>query len=192
MTDPKKNIIRRLTPDPLPPQPAAQTALPQVDCPHCGKPNPEGDLYCFSCGNMLLTPGGTRRISAVQTVEIDDRSDAYFGDKSTLYLQVQGASEMIRVQPRKDGEMIIGRQSPDSVMIPDVDLSPYHAESQGVSRLHAAITRKNDTLILSDMGSLNHTHINQQRLHKHEVRVLNNGDELQFGTLVVRVHFRHG
>ncbi|RPI99164.1 MAG: FHA domain-containing protein, partial [Chloroflexi bacterium] len=87
-------------------------------------------------------------------------------------------------------EMIVGRKSPDSVMLPDIDLAPFQADVMGVSRLHAGVRRQNDTLVLTDLGSLNHTQINGQRLHSHEVRVLHDGDELRFGQLTVRIYFR--
>ena len=106
-----------------------------------------------------------------------------------LYLRVRDAQEMLRVRPSA-GELIVGRRSPDSVMLPDVDLSAYQADLKGVSRLHASLRRHGNTLVLTDMGSLNHTHVNGQRLHAHEVRVLHDGDEISFGQLMVSVYFR--
>ena len=63
--------------------------------------------------------------------------------------------------------------------------------SLGVSRLHAGLRRHGDTLVLTDLGSLNHTYVNGEQLHPHEVRVLHDGDEIRFGHLVARVYFRH-
>jgi pSer/pThr/pTyr-binding forkhead associated (FHA) protein len=88
--------------------------------------------------------------------------------------------------------MILGRTSADSVMIPDVDLAPLHGGEHGVSRLHAGLRRQDNTLVLTDLGSKNHTHINGQRLHAHEVRVLHDGDELRLGRLVIYVYFAQG
>jgi pSer/pThr/pTyr-binding forkhead associated (FHA) protein len=60
-----------------------------------------------------------------------------------------------------------------------------------VSRMHAGLRRQGDTLVLTDLGSLNYTFINGQRVHPHEVRILRNGDELRIGQLKMRVYFRN-
>jgi hypothetical protein len=171
--EPKKNVIRRITPQ----QPEGKP------CPNCQKTNPPNELYCYSCGALLIQTGGTQQIGS------PEQNDAFFGEGMVLYLQVRGAQQVMRVIPREQ-EMVIGRRSPDNVMIPDIDLSSYNADTMGVSRMHAGLRRQNDTLVLMDMGSLNHTHINGQRLHAHEVRVLHDGDELRLGTLSMRVFFR--
>jgi pSer/pThr/pTyr-binding forkhead associated (FHA) protein len=75
-------------------------------------------------------------------------------------------------------------------MVPDIDLTPYGADDKGVSRLHASLHRQEETLVLSDLGSVNHTFINGQRLHAHEVRVLRDGDEIRLGRLVLYAYFR--
>ncbi len=185
MDNPNKNVIRRIAPAGQPePKPAAVKA-----CAKCGKLNPENEAYCYSCGTLLVQTGKTQQISEPQPGDSLETNSAFFGDGMVLYVQVRGAKQMIRIEPRTD-EMIVGRKSPDSVMLPDIDLSSYQADVMGVSRLHAGIRRQADTLVLTDLGSLNHTHINGQRLHPHEVRVLHDGDELRFGQLVVRIYFR--
>lgn len=184
----RRGVIRRIAPPPGRSAGSENAIL----CPQCHKPNAPHDAHCYSCGSLLRTKdnvppehiGDTHRITPVDT-----RSSAHFTDRSLLYLQVRGAMDTIRVKPRKD-EMVIGRSSPDSVMLPDIDLAQYDAEVMGVSRLHAGLRRHGDTLVITDMGSLNHTYLNGQRLHPHEVRVLHDGDEIRFGQLPVRVHFR--
>jgi hypothetical protein len=151
--------------------------------------NQQSDLYCYSCGTLLIAPGATHQISDTQPMEGSQPDPAHFGPDMVLYVQVRGARQMIRLQPRGD-EIVIGRQSSDSVMLPDIDLSPFQADTQGVSRLHAGLRRQENTLVISDLGSLNHTYINGQKLHQHEVRVLHDGDELRFGSLMVRIYFR--
>jgi hypothetical protein len=181
-----KSVIRRITP------PNAQPPVRSSghECPKCHKMNQSTDVYCYSCGTLLIAPGATQQIGDTQPVEGNQPDPAFFGPDMVLYVQVRGAKQMIRMQPRKE-EMIIGRQSSESVMLPDIDLSPYQADTQGVSRLHAGLRRQDNTLVLSDLGSLNHTYINGQRLHQLEVRVLHDGDELRFGSLIVRIYFRN-
>ncbi|HEX3052540.1 MAG TPA: FHA domain-containing protein [Aggregatilineaceae bacterium] len=178
----KPSVIRRIKPR----DEAANTVL----CPSCHKPNPANEAYCYSCGALLVSIGGTQQIADTQPVGDPEVDTAYFDDQMTLFLHIFGAPQPLRVRPRED-EMVIGRRSPDSVMIPDIDLSPYHADTMGVSRLHAGLRRMGNTIVLTDMGSLNQTYINGQRLHAHEVRVLRDGDELKFGQLTIRLYFKH-
>jgi hypothetical protein len=183
---PKRNVIRRITP-PTPSQPQEPAG---VACPACQKLNPAGEVYCYSCGSLLVHPGLTQQVGETHQIGGVDSNDAYFGPGMVLYLQVRGAKQTIRLNLRDD-EMVIGRRSPDSPVIPDVDLSPFQANMMGVSRMHAGLRRQNNTAVLTDMGSMNHTYINGQLLHPHEVRVLHDGDEVRFGQLPVRVYFRN-
>lgn len=179
----KRNVIRRIQP--------GEKSITQpvtVECPNCHKANQPGTLHCYSCGTLLLKapppPGATQPL-APGTPTVDS---AFFGEKWVLSLKVQGAGDAMRVQPRQS-DTILGRRSLDSVMVPDVDLSPYGASEKGVSRLHASVRRQEQTLVLSDLGSINHTYLNGQLLHVHEVRVLHDGDEIRLGRLVINAYF---
>jgi hypothetical protein len=176
----KRNVIKRLKPaEPEPPD--------SIACPTCQKPNPKGSVHCYSCGTMLAAippaPDGTQPLAPNTT------DNAYFGKDWLLYLKIQGTDQTIRLQPRLT-EMILGRKSPDSVMLPDVDLTAYGGGDKGVSRLHASFKRQDETLVLTDLGSVNHTFINGQRVHAHEVRVVHDGDEIRLGRLVLYAYFR--
>lgn len=156
-------------------------------CPSCHKLNAVGAAYCYACGTPLSSgrrPGDTQPMPAE-----GDEASSYFGDGMSLYFQIRGVKQMIKLQPRAD-EVVLGRTSSENVMLPDVDFTTFDGERLGVSRLHATLRRHGDTVVLSDMGSLNHTYVNGQRLHPHEVRVLHNGDEVRLGQLILRVHFR--
>jgi hypothetical protein len=178
----KRSVIRRI-------QPASQPSQPgTIECPTCHKTNPPGSPYCYSCGTILqVAPGLANATRPLGPHSVDN---AFFGENWVLYLKVQGTSETLRVQPRQGTETVLGRKSPDSVMIPDVDLSAYAGDERGVSRLHASLRRQDQTLVLTDLGSVNHTFINGQRVHEHEVRVLHDGDEIRLGRLVLYAYFR--
>ena len=47
-----------------------------------------------------------------------------------------------------------------------------------VSRDHALLVRRGDELHIDDLGSLNGTYVNRQRIESHQ---LDDGDELQIG-----------
>ncbi|MBI5960145.1 MAG: FHA domain-containing protein [Chloroflexi bacterium] len=176
--------IRRIQPI------ASQPEAAEVECPGCHRMNPSGLQKCTSCGTLLAWGDVHSRKDDTQPLGMLAGEDARFTENMVLYLSVVGSSGVIRVRPGTS-EMIIGRRSPDSVMIPDVDLSPYGADIKGVSRLHAGLRRHGQTLVITDMGSLNHSYVNNQRLHPHEVRVLHDADELRFGQLTVQVRFEN-
>ncbi|MBN1200635.1 MAG: FHA domain-containing protein [Anaerolineae bacterium] len=184
-TKPKRNSIRRIAPPPR-----AQSAQQQIECPACHHKNPDGEVYCYHCGTLLVQAGSTRRLVSVDSSEIEQPGDpAFFGDEMVLCVQVKGSDQVIQTRPR-ESEMVIGRRSPNNVMLPDIDLSDYQAAVMGVSRLHAGLRRHGNTVVLTDLGSVNHTRINGQRVHEHEVRVLHDGDEVQFGNLITRIYFK--
>jgi hypothetical protein len=159
-------------------------------CPHCGKFNHKSDSYCYACGHVLIVPRtGTK---ALDDTDMDPEmrwGTAHFGQASVMLLSVRGAPTPIEVTPQ--AEMIIGRTADQSAMCPDIDLASYNAEQLGVSRLHAALRRMDNTIAIVDLDSVNHTYINGQRLHPKEVRVLRDGDELRLGRLSLKVTFKH-
>ena len=187
-----KNAAVRPTPQVRPIEstgPAADPEQRQV-CPHCGRLNHKKDSYCYACGHILAAarPVGTKALED----DMDPRTrwgTAHFGQASALTLTVRGATKGIEVLPQ--GELILGRAASGSAMQPDIDLATYNAENLGVSRLHASLKRLDNTVAITDLDSKNHTFINGQRLHPHEVRVLRDGDEIRLGKLIMKVSFKH-
>jgi FHA domain len=181
----KPSVIRPIEPV----GPAGDPDQRQI-CPHCGKPNHKNDSYCFACGHILITTkSGTK---ALDDKDMDPQvrwGTAHFGQNSVVLLMVRGAIRPLEVAPK--AEMIIGRAAEKSAMMPDIDLTPFNAENLGVSRLHAALKRMENTVAIVDLDSINHTFINGQRLHPHEVRVLRDGDEIRLGKLSMKVAFKH-
>jgi hypothetical protein len=174
-----------------PPVASKPPAPTKVNCPHCGKPNNQGEIICYSCGQLLTTE---RSIFATRHFdnELDEMgNDEAFGPTATLVLVVKGSQEHYRIRPQeKRHEIVIGR-SAGGTMQPDVDLGPHQADELGVSRMHLSITynEKHGTLSAADMDSANGTFINGQRLHPEEKRVLRHGDELRLGKLTIMVYF---
>ncbi len=165
-----------------------------IICENCGHDNPEGALICIQCGAKL-----THAIdSALGTKELGETDDsvgkphwgtARFSHASMLIIHIRDSNEPI-VMEMQD-ELVLGRYDPVSRTRPDLDLSPFQAVDKGVSRLHAAIRRQDDSLNVIDLGSANSTYLNGQRLVPHQPRVLRDGDELRLGMLVLHIYFRH-
>ncbi|KAB2822891.1 MAG: FHA domain-containing protein [Candidatus Dadabacteria bacterium] len=78
---------------------------------------------------------------------------------------------------------IIGRSDSKSSYIPDIDLAPFHALEQGVSRRHAALVRHQGQLHVLDLSSVNGTFLNGERLASEVPYALSSGDKLILGNL---------
>jgi pSer/pThr/pTyr-binding forkhead associated (FHA) protein len=70
--------------------------------------------------------------------------------------------------PLTGDRMTIGRRPDSDVFLDDVT----------VSRDHALLVRRGDEFHIDDLGSLNGTYVNRQRIESHH---LHDGDELQIG-----------
>jgi pSer/pThr/pTyr-binding forkhead associated (FHA) protein len=90
-----------------------------------------------------------------------------------------------------EAELYIGRSTPNEAMAPEIDLNKVNGSMYGVSRMHAAITRRDNKLLIADLGSMNQTRINGTRLVPDDIRTLENGDEIWFGHLRCQIRFKH-
>jgi pSer/pThr/pTyr-binding forkhead associated (FHA) protein len=85
---------------------------------------------------------------------------------------------------------IIGRSDARSEYSVDVDLSQFDALEHGVSRRHAALVYYEEKLHIIDLNSVNGSLINGQRLMADTPYLLNDGDQLTLGQLVLTVFHR--
>jgi hypothetical protein len=98
--------------------------------------------------------------------------------------------DVLRLSVPVGKEVIIGRATPNSPMVPDIDLNPFRGAEMGVSRMHATLERRNNSLLLVDLGSRNFTFVNGEQMQPHDVRVLKSGDQIAFGRLLTQFNFR--
>lgn len=71
----------------------------------------------------------------------------------------------------------------------DIDLMPYGARDQGVSRRHAALYRTRHTVSLVDLKSSNGTYLNEVKLLPYQPRLLREDDEVRLGNMRFHVYF---
>jgi len=146
-----------------------------IHCPECGFTNADGANYCQRCGAFL--GGGEQRGNEPQTAtyRIDETGELVPVDVDSVVAH-QGAALVIRAGGGRVGEsfalsgdrMTIGRRPDSDVFLDDVT----------VSRDHALLVRRGRDFYLDDLGSLNGTYVNRQRIDSHR---LEDGDELQVG-----------
>lgn len=172
----------------------ASYAGTSIQCPHCGRPNPESEVICYACGQFM--PGNYRSIHDTNVFNDPDnllQSDEYFGPTSMLALVIKSTNQAYKLQPQTTGyDIVIGRSAEGAIQ-PDIDLNDQDGAQLGVSRLHIALRYdpQNNTIAAADMGSANGSFINGQRMHRQEIRILRHGDELRLGKLILKVMFYH-
>ena len=90
----------------------------------------------------------------------------------------------VTIALRPKDAWVVGRVAPDAQDI-DVDLTPYCKKDDGVSRHHVRIQRTLSGFTVEDIGSLNETCLNQDRIAAGQPFPLAHGDRLTLGNLRV-------
>jgi CRP-like cAMP-binding protein len=86
-------------------------------------------------------------------------------------------------------ESTIGRADPVTGILPDVDLTALDT-SRSVSRRHAKIVRQGHThSIIEEVGTVNGTYVNDQKIPTGTLVPLHNGDRLKIGLIQLKVVF---
>jgi len=165
-----------------------------IKCPNCQAEHPENTLFCDECGAYLLAdkPEGTDPLAAdeVTWTERDETSEVTGeGVTSPLGLKLTIPDSGSEVEVPLTRGVNIGRLDPANASFPDVDLTSYGGLEKGVSRRHAKITRRGSEVFIEDLGSINGTFLNREKLKPYLPQVLKSGDELQLGNLLLRVSF---
>ena len=80
---------------------------------------------------------------------------------------------------------VLGRSDESSSYRPDIDLAPYDAQRKGISRRHAVLLRYRGAIHVLDLGSMNGTFVNGERLIADVPHPLQAGDELRLAGLTL-------
>ena len=156
-------------------------------CTQCGHQNPDGARFCSQCGSRLEpsdttgdSPGeSTATITFGGPVkEVEHREERTLGDADAAAVDALPPGSALLVVQRGpsagsrfllDTDVVAAGRHPDSeIFLDDVT----------VSRRHAEFRRTADGFTVADVGSLNGTYVNRDRID--EV-ALQGGDEVQIG-----------
>lgn len=141
-------------------------------CPHCDQENLPESQYCSHCGEKLLEPG-----SLDATMSFRMAGDALEEEKLIDLEQLSADGPLlVVVKGRRIGqtfslegtEVSIGRDPHSDIFLDDIT----------VSRKHAKIMLSGTEALISDVGSLNGTYVNRERIDRSS---LSHKDELQIG-----------
>jgi pSer/pThr/pTyr-binding forkhead associated (FHA) protein len=144
-----------------------------VFCHNCGHRNPEGVNFCSSCGHPLLADGDDATI----TLHPDDAETSEDGPEVTLVAVPHGSGVLVVTRgPNVGARYLLGQNVVKAGRHPESDI---FLDDITVSRRHVEIRPDADgTYTLRDVGSLNGTYVNRERIDE---ATLAPGDEVQIG-----------
>jgi hypothetical protein len=144
-------------------------------CRNCGHKNPEGSNFCSSCGAALAQDSGgsdTTITFAPAELESDLEEEVHIAPE-----ELEGGRGVLVVRrgPNAGSKFFldtdvtsVGRHPDSNIFLDDIT----------VSRRHAEIRRRGIDFALHDVGSLNGTYVNRERVEEAGLR---SGDEIQIG-----------
>ena len=139
-------------------------------CTSCGHRNPEGAHFCANCGTSLQEDATMSFNPVDQEDEVADDAGAPYGD-----LEPGQALVVVKRGPNAGSKFLIDKDVTGAGRYPESDI---FLDDVTVSRRHAEIRREDGHFFVKDLGSLNGTYVNLQRVEEAE---LADGDELQIG-----------
>lgn len=195
---PAAPLVERSKPETAHPLESVEEALlvqagPRLrNCPTCGADNPVEEEFCKSCG-FWLKPGAqpaapppvaipeTPGLSPAKPTPSAYETVSAAHSAGRLLSTATNASLPLPAQ----AEMIIGRRDPERGISPDIDLSGQGNTSSSVSRQHARLLVQGNQVFIEDLNSTNSTYLNRQRLQPGQRYLVNSGDELRLGGVVL-------
>ena len=165
-----------------------------IKCPFCHTPHVDNTLFCSECGTYLLEddkrgtdPLGTSEIGWVGDSTEDSDAQTRFQGTGPLSIRLNVGDKKREVEVPLNKAIHMGRLDPASDVFPEIDLTEDNGLEKGVSRRHARILKREGTVVVEDLGSINGTFINGKRLAPYLPETLKDGDSLQLGRLLIEV-----
>jgi FHA domain-containing protein len=165
-----------------------------IVCTNCKHTNMTGAVFCSECGAPLLAAdsAATHHITAAplgstlpEAVIPAPPPPVPVVADNWVTLHLMDSGELLPLAERN--EFTVGRSIEGQPVMPDIDLTPYQAYVNGVSRLHAVIRRGVSEIYLMDLDSANGTFLNGKRLDPKEERPLSHGDVVSLGKLKIQI-----
>jgi pSer/pThr/pTyr-binding forkhead associated (FHA) protein len=139
-------------------------------CTRCGHPNKDGAKFCANCGSPLQEDA-TLSLTPIEAE--DEVTDEFPFPHDEL--EPGQALLLVKRGPNAGSTFLIEEPSTSLGRSPD---SAVFLDDVTVSRKHAEIRRQGEEFFVHDLGSLNGTYVNGERV---DVTKLAPGDEVQIG-----------
>jgi len=154
-----------------------------VFCTACGTENPPGSRFCAQCGTPLPQPAPSG-VDVTRTLTLGAARTAGEADPEFSPEAHQGAVEALT----PGSALLVVKRGPNAgsrfLLDQDVTTAGRHPDSDiflddvTVSRRHAEFRLEGSGYTVHDVGSLNGTYVNRERI---DVAPLSGGDEVQIG-----------
>ena len=157
-------------------------------CSQCGQQNPEGSRFCARCGAPVgaAPSDGGLGVETTSTISLPALEGALEADAPAEPVETEAPGALEALPP--GSALLVVKRGPNAgsrfLLDADVTTAGRHPESDiflddvTVSRRHAEFVREGDGFVVRDVGSLNGSYLNRERI---EVAVLAGGDEVQIG-----------
>jgi FHA domain/zinc-ribbon domain len=151
-----------------------------VLCPTCGSENPDSSRFCSSCGTPLdvkESATDTSIFNPAVTAGGDTESDfSTEAHRSAIdALPADSALLVVKRGPNAGSRFLLDRDVTTAGRHPDSDI---FLDDVTVSRRHVEFRRESGGFSVHDVGSLNGTYLNRERI---DSAVLSSSDEVQIG-----------
>ena len=142
-------------------------------CTNCGHKNPDGANFCSSCGASLAEAGSDSTVTFMAP-EMEAELDAEIHVSPE---ELEGGRGVLIVKrgPNAGSKFFLDTDVTQVGRHPDSDI---FLDDITVSRRHAELRRGPGDFSLADVGSLNGTYVNRERVEDARLR---SGDEIQIG-----------
>jgi hypothetical protein len=166
-----------------------------IICPNCKHQEIDGTIFCTQCGGQLMSAPviETHKINTsearlkIKGDTVPFRATPPEAPDAWISLHILDSGQIISLAERT--EFTLGRISEGQPIMPDVDLTPFNAYANGVSRLHAVLKQGSESAVIMDLGSSNGTYVNGNRLTSHVEEPINHGDVVHLGKLKIQLLF---
>ena len=151
-------------------------------CTRCGQQNPDTSRFCAQCGAPLTGPEGAAEVTstiALPGLEHEEHDEPTGGGEDTAAVEgLPAGSALLVVKrgPNAGSRFLLDRDVTTAGRHPESDI---FLDDVTVSRRHAEFRRaETGGFVVRDVGSLNGTYLNRERIDSSE---LSGGDEVQIG-----------
>jgi len=158
-----------------------------VFCTNCGQENPQEARFCARCGSPLTRPGepiepergvettSTISLTGIEALDEHPDEETFAAEAAVEALPPDAALLVVKRGPNAGSRFLLDKDVTTAGRHPESDI---FLDDVTVSRRHASFERDGQLFVVRDVGSLNGTYLNRERIDE---AGLSNGDEVQIG-----------